>query len=228
MQKKCTQFFIALLLLCSAIPAVALEAKDLQNSGQKVVRYSPALTSKDLAKHHDNDMMEMSNGKLIKVGAIRKLQAAQQKMRSTTRIETPKAFLQKPAATGLQLKSQADLAKALTRPDNETVILPSGRRATVGQIKLVQPQVEKQTGRKLGLAAERPSLSGPAKRVTATTSKEEWKNILKSPDNTVIESPGGKKITVGELKQTIRERQQLRKNRKSTTPVQNKSEGGRQ
>ncbi|MBF8258914.1 MAG: hypothetical protein HW377_1288 [Actinobacteria bacterium] len=78
--------------------------------------------------------------------------------------------------------------------------LPSGRLATVGQIKLVQPLIEKKIGRSLSSIPKRASLSGPAVKVTA---KSDWKEIIARPDGTVLESPDGTRITVGELKQAF-------------------------
>lgn len=102
-----------------------------------------------------------------------------------------------------RVNNSSDLAAALKRSDNETVQLPSGRLATVGQIKRLQPMVEKQLGRKLTSNPQRPNLEGPAIKISKNISKEEWKGIFQKPDNTVLESPSGKRITLGELKKTL-------------------------
>ena len=106
-------------------------------------------------------------------------------------------------SAGTRVNNAADLAAALKHSDNESVQLPSGRLATVGQIKRLQPMVEKQLGRKLTSIPQRPNLEGPAIKISKNISKEEWKGIFQKPDNTVLESPSGKRITVGELKKTL-------------------------
>ena len=112
----------------------------------------------------------------------------------------PAALKIKPAATGTRINNAADLAAALKRPGNETVQLPSGRLATVGQIKFLQPEVEKRLGRKLNALPQRPNLSGPAIKITKGTTKSEWVDILHKDPGTVLENPKGTRITVGELK----------------------------
>jgi hypothetical protein len=117
----------------------------------------------------------------------------------------PAALKTKPASKGRLLNTQADIAAALKRPDNETVQLPSGRLVTVGQLKFVQPLVEKRLGRSL-TQINQNNLEGPAIKVTKTTTKSEWITILRMPDSTVLESPNGKRITVGKLKQEMTQR----------------------
>jgi hypothetical protein len=115
----------------------------------------------------------------------------------------PAALKMKPAATGTKINNAADLAAALKLPDNTTVQLPSGRLATVGQIKLVRPLIEKRLGHSLAMVQQRPNLTGPAIKVNKNTSRAQWEDILKKPDATVLESPNGKRITVGEAKQYL-------------------------
>jgi hypothetical protein len=47
---------------------------------------------------------------------------------------------------------------------------------------------------------QRPDLSGAAIKVDANS---DWKALLQRPDQTVLESPNGTRITVGELKKTL-------------------------
>jgi len=64
--------------------------------------------------------------------------------------------------------------------------------------------VEKRLGYKLSTLLEKPDLTGPAIKIGPSTTQAEWKNIfLQKPDGTIIESPTGKRITVGELKQAM-------------------------
>lgn len=167
---------------------------------------TPIKTKADLAaalKRPDSDTVQLPNGKLVTVGQLKFVQPLVEK-RLGRKLD---AALQQPAPPSgpvRKLVTKADLAAALKRPDNETVQLPSGNFATIGQIKAAQPEVEKRLGRKLGAVLAQPAaLSGPAIKVSRNTSEAEWRGILQKPDKTVLESPNGKRITVGGMKKAF-------------------------
>jgi hypothetical protein len=165
-----------------------------------VLKFSPTLTQGAVLGRPDTDVVEFPDGRRVRVGELRRLDAWAKKARSTPGRPFPAALRAKPAPTGQAVPDAAALAKALKQPDNATLRLQSGRLATVGQIKFVLPKVEESVGHSLSAAPARPNLSGPAIKVTA---KSDWKDILKRPDNTVLEAPDGQRITVGELKQAL-------------------------
>jgi hypothetical protein len=198
---------VAAMLVAGTMAAVALQA-GAQGAAMKapaasianVVKFDPGLQSGAILARPDTDFVEMPDGRRIKVGDIRRLSGHAQRMQAAAGQHSA-ALRVKPAATGTPVNNAADLAAALKRSSGETVTLPSGRRATVAQIKLVQPYVEKRTGRSLMAAtSQRPSLSGPAVKVTA---QSDVKSILQRPDSAVLEAPDGTRITVGELKQAF-------------------------
>lgn len=166
-----------------------------------VLRIGPTLKPGAILARPDTDLVELSDGRRMRVGDLRRLTATAQRMRSATGNRLPAALKVQPAATGRRVADAKDLAEALKRPDSETVVLPSGRRATVAQLRFVQPYVEKRLGHKLGVATvKRPDLSGSAIKVSAAS---DFKDILQRPAATVLESPDGTRITVGELKQAL-------------------------
>lgn len=182
-------------------------------AGNVVLKHTPGMTVQSLAGRSEHDQVELASGKRVSVGYMRTLQALSQAMRTPrsknpgfTRLrqQGPQAFQVKPAAGGTRVAGAADLATALkTLPDKDSVQLPNGRLATMEQIRLVQPLVEQKLGRKIDVAPMRPKLTGPAITITAQTTKEEWKKILKSPDNTILQSAAGQRITVYDLKQYL-------------------------
>jgi hypothetical protein len=201
----------ALLLIMGSSPVLALEPPALQHGTQ----HAPAVPQQNIIKlqrnlpphalqgRPDTDLVELSSGKRMKVGDIRRITAIANKNRITApKSLEPRAVTLRPAATGgIALRSKADVNNALQqRQDSETVVLPSGRRTTVAMLKMVQPQVEEQRKQLRQSIVPRPNLSGPATRVTADS---DWVAILKQPDNTILESARGKRITVGELKQSL-------------------------
>lgn len=182
-----------------AQPAKGGAVQAVANPG--IVKFSPKMPESALAGRPDTDLVELSDGRRIRLGDIRRLKAAAGKIRAAAPgSRLPKAFRAKPAATGTKLSRAADLAAALQRGDNETVVLPSGRRTTVGMVRLLQPEVEKRLGRPITAGARPADRSGSAVKVDAKT---DWKTILRKPDGTVLEAPNGDRITVGELKQAL-------------------------
>lgn len=166
----------------------------------EILKMSPGLKLNSLAAHPDAELIELSDGKRVRLGDLRRVEQAARKLRNATS-GTPPAGLQfKPGAGGTRVEDAAGLAAALKRPDSDTIILPSGRRVTAGQLRFVQPRVEMRLGRPLEALAKRPPLDGQALKVD---DKTDWSAILKKPDQTVLESPSGKRITVGELKRAI-------------------------
>ena len=173
------------------------------NAKPNIVTYKPGMKLADLAGKPDTDKVELSGGRQVSVGKLRQLQAAGQRMRAAN---PSSKFLDavkfKPAATGIPVKTGADLREAITkRQPRETLQLPSGKTITVAQLKYLQPLIEKRSGRKFDKLPARPDLTGTAKPVK---SKAELKDLLSKPDNTVLESPRGKRITVGMLKQALK------------------------
>lgn len=198
----------AILLLGLAAPDFAQGAPQGQSGAStaagkpRIIKYTRGMGVNSLAGKPDTDEIELPSGRRMTVGDARRLQAAAQKMRAAVPGSRANAALKvKPAATGTLVKTKADIAAALKRPGNETIQFPNGQRITVAQLKFMQPFIEKKVGHKIDILSRRPNLSGPATRVSQTTTKAEWESILRQPDNTVLESQNGKRITVGELKQ---------------------------
>ena len=212
MKKFCiTWTLTAALLFIISVPGFAV---DLQPAGigaagaggvSNIIKYTPNMNLKSLAGRPDSDFVEFSNGKRISLGKLRSLEAAQQKMLAAVPgRRLPAALKVKAAATGTIVRNAADLNAALQRPDSETVQFPSGKTATVGQMKYVQPLVEKKLGKKLTSMSQGPGTE--IIKISNATTQSDWKIIFQKPDSTVLESPNGKHITVADLKQAMAKR----------------------
>lgn len=189
---------LAVLLVATGIGVQAPVSAD-------VVKLTPNLRLNALSARPDSDLVQLSDGKQVRLGDMRRAAAAAGKLRSAPPTAVvPPAFRFKPAATGTRIADAGDLAAALKRPDSDTLVLPSGRRITVGQLRFLQPRVEMRLGRPLAATPQRSAPGAAPVRVTAAS---DWKAILKRSDATVLESPSGKQVTVGELKQAIQRRQ---------------------
>jgi hypothetical protein len=198
-----TLFLMVILLPVMAWPEELSQTASL-SPGANIVKHAPGLTVNSLANRPAGDFVEFQNGIRISVGNIRRLQAAQEKIKAGIKPGgLPSALRVKPAATGRRVSTGADLATALKGPDSETLQLPSGRLITVGQLRFFQPAVEKHLGRKMETFQAKAVPSGQTFRVSRSTSKAEWETILKQPDNAIIISPNGKQITLGQLRQAL-------------------------
>jgi len=175
-------------------------------AGATIIKYQPNMTVQSLTGRSGGDMVEFSQGHCVSVADLRKLKALQQKMMVRKQESGMSALLvHKPIASDIKVKLRngRDLRGILNRPDSDTVQLPSGRLATVGQIKFVQPYVEKRLGKTFASLPQGPDLSGSAVKISAATTKDQWKALFQN-DNTVLESPNGRRIAVGELKEGLK------------------------
>jgi hypothetical protein len=171
---------------------------------KQMLKLTHGMTVQSLAGRSDFEAVELSSGRHVSVGLIRRLDSAMRAARAPQPYRPPMGFTLKPAVTGAPVKNANDLARALkTMRDNDTVQLPSGRKVTVAQIKLLQPLVEQRTGHRLDLAPAAVNLSGPSIKIAPGMSKAAWQGILAKPDNTVLESPKGTRVTVGGIKQYL-------------------------
>jgi hypothetical protein len=168
---------------------------------QNVVLFTRTAKPDFLVGRPDTDRVQLQDGRKLKVGDVRRLTAMTRKLRAAKPgSRMPQALKLKPAPTGTPVRNADDITQALERPDSATIQLPSGKTMTVGLLKLVREDVERRLGRSLTAQPTRPDLSGTAVKVQAGS---DWKSILQRPDSTVLESPGGNRITVGELKQVL-------------------------
>ena len=186
------------LVIAAALAAIVISSGKASAQQPEVVKLQGIAAGMSLAARPDTDLLELSSGRRVSLGQIRRLRRLLQS--SPRAVSRPSAFKVKPAASGVPLRTADDLARALTMPDDATVELPTGSRVTVGLIKQLRPEVERRLGRKIGSPGRQSRLSGRAVKVT---SQSDWKVLLKKPDDTVLESPGGFRVTVGEVKQRL-------------------------
>ena len=182
----------ALVLTIAAAAGTAVAAADNLR-----FRFSPGMTSADATGRPDSDWVELPNQRRIRVGDWRRLDAAAQRLRAPQHAAPP-GLRATPAPSGTPVREATELQNALRLAGTQTIQLPSGRRLTVDQLRALQPQIEKRLGHRMTeTAAARP---GSVIKVDAGS---DWAAILKRPDNTMLESPSGKRITVGAVKREM-------------------------
>lgn len=172
-----------------------------------VIKQTPGMRISDLAGRPDSTRIQLSNGKMVRLGELRRFDAAAKGIRAAmgSRLPLPSTLKVKPVESSntVKLRSNRDLTAMLKRPDTDTMRLPSGRVVTAGQLKFLQPQLEKKLGRPLGSVSQTQPPSGPAVKVGKNITRGEWDALMRKPDNTILETANGKRTTVGALKQAI-------------------------
>lgn len=140
----------------------------------------------------------LPNGKVLSKGEISRLSQYAKAMRKSRDKKLPKGLTKKPRKRGFAVANSNDLLKALNKGDEETLILPSGKRITAGLLKLVRPQVELQLGRSL----THTTIQAPPIKVNKNS---DWESIFLMPDTTRLQSPDGTIITLAQLKYSLKD-----------------------
>jgi len=161
--------------------------------------------SEEIAGRPASDKIEVSGGRSITVGEIREKRDILMKLRQPRGNRKPAGLKLIPAGSGAKIETAEDVAAALKRPDTDTIQLPSGKTVTVGKLKFIKPYIERVLGRSIDVAptqtsVKKPVFVGPATKVD---SKTDWDKIQKLPEDTILESPHGKRFTVGMLKKVL-------------------------
>ncbi|WP_457577112.1 hypothetical protein [Desulfomarina sp.] len=169
----------------------------------KILQLSPRMSAATLAHIKNTDYVRLPSGRIIQMKHIRDAARLSKRLHNI-RIKKnplPASLHLKPAATGTPVNNIFELSSLLeTAKDGDTIQLPSGRLVTAAQIRFLQPELEKQLGKKLSRFRQKKKKTV---KIIPSTDKRYWENILKKPDDTVLETEDGKFFTVGELKKTL-------------------------
>jgi len=149
-----------------------------------VVRVQPNTRSAELAGLPPTQVLEFSNGKRLTVAEVRSLAPLVTRLRAGT----GRGVLRQPL-TGptLRVTQQTERRQLETAPDATVLVAPDGRKITAGEFKAVLPHL-------------RASSARGAPNVVKVARGTPLSELLKHPDGTVLESPSGKFVTVGELR----------------------------
>jgi|GEM_PF-2179279 len=163
----------------------------------------PQTKLSDLRLLPENAMVQTPSGREIPAKHYVKLADVMAKIRQngiTPRPNPKFIFSRTQGAPQVQLKPGVNLKEVAKRPDTDVLQLPDGRKLTVGDLKKIAVLHQKQTGKSLmdiNPSANSPSRQGNAIKVT---SNADIKKLSSQPDSTILETPKGKRITLGELR----------------------------
>lgn len=174
-------------------------------SAARVVRLPPNVRMQDLSALRPDQVIETPSGRRLNVGRFRAIQQAVESARQRTSRPRPQAFpilAPTPRLAPVPLRPHESAAEILARPPDQVVRLADGRTATVAQLRAIAPYVQQRYGVKL--ASTRAPPQGPALKIRSVA---DLKSLPRNAaDDTVLETPSGKRITLGELKAAARTR----------------------
>jgi len=178
-----------------------ISAEELRSA--HVVRVKGSISSSQLTQLSSEQLIETSNGKRIKVGSYRQLQQyfSAGAASGGVRHEMQVPILQTAHGKGSPIVRGTTPQQLLSRPDTDLIQLSSGNTVSVAQLKALVPYVERVYGVQLhGVAASRSVYSGPASHIQTAADLKNFKN---APDSTVLESPKGTRVTLGDLRHAL-------------------------
>ena len=169
----------------------------------QIIKLPPGQTFGSLSSTlSDDQIIEMPSGTRMRVGSVRALQAsfAKARLHATTKAQQGFKILPPPKTSGVPIKADESAAEILARPPSDIVTFPSGRSASVAQLRVMVPYIKQHYGIDLlhPPSSGRPNLTGPAVMITSV---DDLKKIPKNaPASTLLETPKGTRITLGELR----------------------------
>ena len=176
-------------------------------SRAQVVRISHGVRAQDLAGLRDDQFLETPSGSRVQVGRFRQLLSAvqQAQLRTSKPRHAEFAILPQAHGPGVPRRPGETAAQLLARPPTDVIKMKNGHTVSVAQLRLIAPYVQRKYGVDLsGAASSRPPLTGPA---TTIVSIDQLRSIPPStPDSTVLVTPQGTRITLGELRAALRSR----------------------
>ncbi len=173
----------------------------------RVVRLPVGVRDQDLSLLRDDQVVETPSGRRVQVGRLRQVQALIRQAQMHTAQPRRGGFPILPPASGpgTPRRPGESAAQLLARPPTDVIRLRNGHTVSVAQLRAMAPYVERQYHVNLaGPAAGRPRLDGPAILITSAA---QLKSVPRdAPDSTVLTSPHGVRITVGELRAAFKAR----------------------
>ncbi len=176
-------------------------------SRAQVVRVGHGVRIQDLATLRNDQFIEAPSGRRVQVGKFRQLLIAlqQAKLRTSRPRRAEFTILPPAKGPGVARRPGETAAQLLARPPTDVIRMKNGHTVSVAQLRLIAPYVERKYGVSLsGGASTRPPLNGPA--ITIVSLAQLRSIPASTPDSTVLMSPQGTRITLGELRAALKSR----------------------
>lgn len=147
----------------------------------------------------DNKLVRMKNGRVIPAKNLKAFADMLKNLNTKSApVRASEKFSTAQGAAQIQLTKGSNLHLLQGRNNSEVIQLPSGRKLTVGDFKKLDQVAVAMTGKSItSRQAALPKGSGTPIKIK---SKKDFETFADKPDSTILESPSGKKITLGELR----------------------------
>jgi hypothetical protein len=179
-------------------------------SAAHIIRIAPGFHNSDLKLLRDDQLIQTPSGRTVRVGFLRAVQktvAAANNARLTRVHADSFAILPQPKSPCDQLRAGVGLQQILVRPDSDVVCFPSGRRTTVAQIRAMIPYLQRTQHLNVTGATTEQRVNINVTPIVIHTSAEltsELNGPLRnSPDSTVLATPQGHQVTLGQLRSVL-------------------------
>ncbi|GEM_PF-2530750 len=188
--------YFSLFILTS--PSQAEQNQAISQTGSSIIKYNRTVPISTMQGRSDDDLIEFSSGKRVRLGELRKLDTLSKKLKTAPDKHLIPGLRQQPSTyPKLTIRSASDLTAALESDNTDTIQLPSGKRYTVAQLRLAEERVKKILRTEPNKRQLKPG------GIIQITPKTDWKTVLKADDNTILQSPNGTRITILELKKAL-------------------------
>ncbi len=182
-----------------------LQARIDSQSTSPLIIAKPGQSLKTLAAAPKDSRVTLVGGQTASVAMLGKIEQLQIKLRTNRVVKPVPLSLPNVVAQGVVGQNNLTINEALKRPANE-VIQISTHKYTAENLRQMDallkanPRDPRGIAERMGRPSATASTAGPILKVTRGQSLQQ---LLNKPDNTVLESSNGKKVTVAQIKQYL-------------------------
>jgi len=184
--RSMSSLFLAGIVFAGASSPTRLRAADpppARAAAPGVVRVGPQTSARQLSALAPTQVLEFPKGSRLTVAQVQSLAPLAGRLRAVT----GRGVLRQPlSGPVLPVTRQTERRQLEALPDATVLVAPDGRKMTAGQFKAVLPHL--------------PAARSAPVHVVKVAAGTPLSELLKRPDTDVLESPGGKRVTVGELR----------------------------
>lgn len=186
------------LFLLMLISSTAFGAEGGKTKTSESFQVSAKTTMNQIRALPDHQNVRMANGNVVRVGNLKKL-ANIIKMAKMGGAKPPQKMTLPQGVPQLKIQKGFNFHELATRKNSDVIQLPSGTQITVEQYKKIDAFAKIATGRSFAERQAPMSAKGSGAPIKIKSAKD-LAALAGKPDSTILESPLGKKITLGELR----------------------------
>ncbi len=182
-----------------------LQARMDSASTSPLIIAKPGQSLKTLAASPKDSRVTLVGGQTASVTMLGKIEQLQIKLRTNRVVKPVPLSLPNVVAQGVVGQNNLTINEALKRPANEVIQISTHKYTAENLRKMdallkANPRDPRGIAERMGRPTATASTSGPILKVTRGESLQQ---LLNKPDNTVLESSNGKKVTVAQIKQYL-------------------------